>query len=131
MPLESDGPRLGLSVPVCCNALTSKQLAEFRALAPNGTRPAFVLDVSEQNSSTSHTVKYPHWEREVEAALRQGDAQSLRQRVDDAEAALFLRLQALAGSGEADDERQAISDARETLRAIQTNKLGYPDPNIR
>jgi hypothetical protein len=87
--------------------------------------------VTEQNPSTSHTIKYPHWQREFEAALREGDPQSLRQRVDAAEAALFRRLQALAGSAEGDAERQAISDARETLRVIQRDKLGYPDPNIR
>ena len=87
--------------------------------------------MTEQNLSTSHSIKYPHWQREFEAALGEGDRQSLRQRVDAAEAALFLRLQALAVSAEGDAERQAISDARETLRTIQRNKLGYPDLNIR
>jgi hypothetical protein len=86
--------------------------------------------VTEQNHSTSHTIKYPHWQREFEAALREGDPQSLRQRVDAAEAALFLRLQALAGNAEGDAERQAISYARETLLKIQRDKLGFPDPNI-
>jgi hypothetical protein len=101
------------------------------ACSPNGNGPAFVLDVSEQNSSTAHTIKYPQWQREFEAALREGDPRSLRQRVDAAEAALFFRLQALAGSAEAEEERQAISDAREALRTIQRDKLGYPDTNIR
>lgn len=84
-----------------------------------------------ENPSTFHTVKYPHWQREFEAALREGDPQSLRERVDAAEAALFLRLQTLAGSPEAAAERQAISDAMGTLRAIQRDKLGYPDWNTR
>jgi hypothetical protein len=84
----------------------------------------------EQNPSTSNTIKYPDWQREFEAALREGDLPSLRQRVDVAEAALFLRLQALAGSAQGDAERQAISDAREALRTIQREKLGYPSPNI-
>lgn len=97
----------------------------------DGTRPAFVWGVTEQNPLTSHTLKYPHWQGEFEAALGEGDPQSLRQRIDAAEAALFLRLQALAGSAEGDAERQAISDARETLRTMQKNKLGYPDPNIK
>jgi hypothetical protein len=87
--------------------------------------------VPEQNSSKSNPLKYPHWQREFEAALREGEPQSLRQRVDTAEAALFLRLQALPGSAEGDAERQAIHDAREALRAIQRSKLGYPDPNIK
>jgi hypothetical protein len=89
------------------------------------------LEVTDQNTSTSHTIKYPHWQGVFEAALREGDPQSLKTRVDAAEAALFLRLQGLAGSPEEDAERQAIADARETLRIIQRDKLGFPDPNIR
>ena len=84
--------------------------------------------MTDENTSTSH-IKYPHWQREFEAALREGDPQSLRQRVDVAEAALFLRLQALVGNPEGNEERQAITDAIETLRAIQREKLGYPDWN--
>ena len=76
-------------------------------------------------------MKYPHWQREFEAALREGDPQSLRQRVDAAEAALFQRLQALAGSAEGDEERQVISNAIGTLRAIQRDKLGYPEWNTK
>ena len=83
--------------------------------------------MTDQNSSTSHNIKYPSWQREFEAALREGDPQSLRQRVDAAEAALFLRLQALVGSDEEHEERRAISDAIRTLRAIQREKLGYPE----
>lgn len=82
--------------------------------------------MTEQNTSSSH-IKYPHWQREFEAALRQGDPQSLRQRVDAAEIALFQRLQALAAGAQGDAERQAIAEAIETLRAIQKEKLGYPD----
>jgi len=96
-----------------------------------GTRPAFVPEVTDQDTSTPHTIKYPHWQREFEAALREGDLQSLRQRVDAAEAALFLRSQALVGSAQGHAEQQAISDAIRTLRAIQREKLGYPDWNIR
>lgn len=76
-------------------------------------------------------MKYPHWQREFEAALREGDPPSLRQRVDAAEAALFVRLQALAESAEGDEERRAISSAIGTLRAIQRDKLGYPDWNTK
>jgi hypothetical protein len=49
--------------------------------------------------------------------------------VDAAEAAIFLRSQALAESAQGQSEQQAISDAMRTLRAIQTAKLGYPDWN--
>lgn len=77
--------------------------------------------------STPETLKYPQWQREFDAAILEGDPKTLRQRVDAAEAALFLRLQALAGNAEGQAEQQAIADAMRTLRAIQKEKLAYPD----
>ena len=85
--------------------------------------------MTDQDTSTSHTIKYPHWQREFEAALLEGDPQTLRQRVDAAETAIFLRSQALVGNAQGHAERQAISDAIRTLRSIQKEKLGYPDWN--
>ena len=82
--------------------------------------------MTDKDTSPSPTIKYPHWQREFEAALREDDPESLRKRVDAAEAALFLRSQALAGSAEGHAERRAISDAMGTLRTIQREKLGYP-----
>jgi hypothetical protein len=84
--------------------------------------------MTDHDSSTSENIKYPHWQREFEAALREEDPESLRQRVDAAEAAIFVRSQALVDSPHA-QEQQAMSDATRTLRAIQTEKLGYPDWN--
>ena len=92
-----------------------------------GTRPAFVPEVTDQDTSTPHTIKYPHWQREFDAAILEGDPKTLRQRVDAAEAALFLRSQALAGNAEGQAEQRAIADAMRTLRAIQKEKLAYPD----
>jgi hypothetical protein len=83
--------------------------------------------MTDPDTSRSQNIKYPHWQREFEAALLECDLQTLRQRVDAAEAAIFLRSQALVGSAEGHAERQAISDAIGTLRAIQREKLGYPD----
>ena len=77
--------------------------------------------------STPETLKYTHWQREFDAAILEGDPKTLRQRVDAAEAALFLRLQALAGNAEGQAEQRAIADAMRTLRAIQKEKLAYPD----
>lgn len=87
--------------------------------------------MTHEHTSAFQTIKYPHWQREFEAAVSEGDPQSLRQRVDAAEAALFLRLQALAESAEGEQERQAISKAIGTLRAIQREKLGYPEWNTK
>jgi fatty acid/phospholipid biosynthesis enzyme len=85
--------------------------------------------LTDRDTSTSQNIKYPHWQREFEAALLEGDPKKLRQRVDAAEAAIFLRSQALVESAQGQAEQQAISDAIRTLRAIQTEKLGYPDWN--
>jgi hypothetical protein len=107
---------------------------KFKELPPPltiGTLPAFAWEVTDENTSASQTIKYPHWQHEFEAALVGGDPQSLRQRVDAAESALFLRLQALAESAEGDKERQAIAEAIATLRAIQREKLGYPEWNTK
>ena len=87
--------------------------------------------MTDPNTPTPHSLRYPHWQREFEAVLREGDPQTLRQRMDAAEAALFLRLQALAESAEGEQERQAISKAIGTLRAIQREKLGYPEWNTK
>jgi hypothetical protein len=85
--------------------------------------------LTDHDTPTSQNIKYPHWQHEFEAALLEGDLQRLRQRVDAAEAAIFLRSQALAESPQGREEQQAISEAIQALRAIQREKLGYPDWN--
>jgi hypothetical protein len=83
----------------------------------------------DRDTSTSQKIKFPHWQREFEAALLESNPQKLRQLVQAAEAAIFVRSQALAESADRRAEQQAISDAIRTLRAIQVEKLGYPDWN--
>ena len=85
--------------------------------------------MTDHDTSTSQNIKFPHWQREFEVALLESDPQKLRQRVEAAEAAIFVRSQALAQSADRHAEQQAISDAMGTLRAIQVEKLGYPDWN--
>ena len=76
---------------------------------------------------TSQHVKYPAWQREFEAAIAEDDPKTLRQRVDAAESAIFVRLQNVVG----DEEGQALHEATQRLRVIQKDKLGYPDWNKR
>ena len=87
------------------------------------------LNRERNSTSISHSQKwkYPDWQREFEVALSERDPQMLRKRVDAAESAIFLRLQGVVD----DDERRAIEDAMKALRAIQKDKLGYPDWNKR
>jgi hypothetical protein len=83
--------------------------------------------LTKRNTKPSQKMKFLEWQREFEAALTEGDPQTLRQRVDAAEAAIFLRSQISVGRV----ERQAMDAATQKLRAIQKNKLGYPDWNKR
>jgi hypothetical protein len=71
-------------------------------------------------------MKYPHWQREFEAAVLEGDSKTVRARIDAAEAALFLRSQALAEAPADSPEHLAIADAIRTIRTLQREKLGYP-----
>jgi hypothetical protein len=80
--------------------------------------------MTDRDTSTSQKIKFPHWQREFEAALLESDPQKLRQLVEAAEAAIFVRSQALAESADRRAEQQAISDAIRTLQAIQVEKLG-------
>jgi hypothetical protein len=82
--------------------------------------------MTEHETAIPHMMKYLQWQKEFEDAVREDEPQTLRQRVDAAEAALFLRSQALSDSAPENPERQAIADAVRILRKIQREKLGYP-----
>jgi hypothetical protein len=80
-------------------------------------------------SASTSNLRFPVWQLEYQAALLEVDPQKLRERVKAAEAAIFLRQQALGYSSDGHAERQAIEDAMRALRFIKTEKLGYPDWN--
>ena len=79
------------------------------------------------NTPSTPNLRFPDWQLEYQAALLEVDPQKLPERVKAAEAAIFLRQQALVHSSDGHAERQAIEDAMHALRFIQTEKLGYPD----
>jgi hypothetical protein len=88
--------------------------------------------LSTHPSSTNSLV----WQREFEACLNQSDPQKLLARIHSVEAAIGDHLRELAqGPGHNPDhelshaERQAITKALETLRALKRDKLGFPDWN--
>ena len=54
--------------------------------------------MNDHDPSTSQNIKYPHWQREFEAALIEADLPKLRQRVDAAEADAAGVEQRRAGS---------------------------------
>jgi hypothetical protein len=79
------------------------------------------------SSPSTQDLRFPDWQREYEAALLEVDPQKVAERVKAAEAAIFLRQQALANNPDGHAERQAIDDAMRALRVIQTETMNYPD----
>jgi hypothetical protein len=68
------------------------------------------------------------WEESYRAALRESDPELLKQRVLDAEAALFRRALQLNGSPDDEKERAAMDQAGADLLVIKVRKLGWPSP---
>ena len=85
--------------------------------------------MADDTSPSTKNLRFPDWQLEFEAALLEADPQNLRERLEAAEVAMFLRSQALAHSTDGHVEKQAIREAITKLRLIQTEKLGYPDWN--
>ena len=70
------------------------------------------------------------WQHKIEAAVNESDPNKRPERVYDAEAAIFSRLQELAQNWEGaqhQEERQAIADACKTLWILKRDALGFPD----
>ena len=85
--------------------------------------------MADDTSPSTKNLKFPDWQPEFEAALLEADPEKLRERLEAAEVAMFLRSQALAHSPDGHVEKQALREAITKLRLIQTEKLGYPDWN--
>jgi hypothetical protein len=85
--------------------------------------------MTQQDSSPSD-LRYPAWQREYEASLREPDPKKLLERAHAVEAAIFSRLQELAQTSESTDhkaEEHAIAEALRTLRVLKRDKLQFPD----
>jgi hypothetical protein len=70
---------------------------------------------------------YPEWQLEYQDVLFESDTGKLAQRVAEAEAAIFKRLQALSESQGGQAERRAIEDAIRALGVIKRDSLNFPD----
>lgn len=66
-------------------------------------------------------ILYPHWQHEYEAALLEPDIETLRERIEAAEAAIQRRLQELAQDSNHHTERHVISDALRSLRQLRNS----------
>jgi hypothetical protein len=83
--------------------------------------------MADNNSPSTPKLRFPDWQREYETALLETDSEMLAKRVQEAEAAIFLRQQAMVNSQDGHAERTAIENAMRMLRVIQIEKLNYPD----
>jgi hypothetical protein len=72
-------------------------------------------------------LKYREWQKPYEEALLEVDREKFKQKLLQAEAAIFLRLQQLANSLDSHAERQAIDDAISGIKVLKTQQLDYPD----
>ena len=65
----------------------------------------------QDTAPSTRNLPFPDWQLEYQAALLEVDPQKLPDRVIAAEAAIFLRQQALVYSSDGHVEREAIEDA--------------------
>jgi hypothetical protein len=72
-------------------------------------------------------LRYPEWQRPYREALLERDPKRLGERVAEAEAAIFRRLQTLSDGPGGPAERQAIHSAISALKALKRDKLNFPD----
>jgi len=72
-------------------------------------------------------LAYPDWQKPVQAALVELDKDKLKERVAEAEAAIFERQQAISQSRDHHAEREAIEYALANLRVVKREILEFPD----
>lgn len=66
------------------------------------------------------------WHEPCQAALHEFDLEKLKDKIAAAEAAIFQRFQELADETDHSEERMSLEGARNALRFLQTQNLGYP-----
>jgi len=67
------------------------------------------------------------WQKPFQKALVETNPDKLKEMVVEAEAAIFLRLQALAQSSNGAAEKQALQDASQLLLSLKREALKFPD----
>ena len=66
------------------------------------------------------------WHEPYQAALREFHTEQLKKNIAAAEFAISQRFQELAGDSDHTEERARLKEAVRELRALQTERLGYP-----
>jgi hypothetical protein len=79
---------------------------------------------------SSTTLRYPEWQRPYQAALLEVDPKRPADRVAEAEAAIFGRLEQLSeisGSQDGKAEHHAIHGAIYALKMLKRESVNFPD----
>ena len=71
-------------------------------------------------------LMFPAWQLSYFVALGEGLLETLRERVDDAERAILVRLAQLVRLPEREMEQFALREALHSLRGIKKGKLDFP-----
>jgi hypothetical protein len=80
-----------------------------------------------RNSTPLRLLRYPEWQRPYHAALLELDPKNLAKHVEEAETAIFKRLQQLSESRDRQAEREVIQGAISALKIPKRDCLNFPD----
>jgi hypothetical protein len=67
-------------------------------------------------------LRYPEWQQRIVDALMERDPSELPERIQIARHTIAARLAKLSSDDRDDQERQALNDALNTLRVLETDK---------
>ena len=67
-----------------------------------------------------------NWQAPYQAALAEFHTDKLKEKIANAESVIVARYQELADDSDHEEERLRLQDAVTALRALQTERLGYP-----
>jgi len=70
-------------------------------------------------TNESQDLRYPEWQRTIQAALLEFDPEKLQERISVAEAAISARLDRLSKVSDGDAERMAIEDGLRLLSFLK------------
>ena len=87
---------------------------------------SLLRDLDEKNDMTN-TPSVSDWQTLYLAAMMEADNTKLFPKLNEAEAAIFNRLQALSTAKNCQEERTALDDAIRSLRVLKRDQLGFPD----
>ena len=71
-------------------------------------------------------LRYPRWQRLLDAAILEFDPEQLCVKLQEVEVAISTRLQELTSQGKDPDEHQVLAKALLTIRVLEKNRRAFP-----